>query len=303
AGRVLLVCALCVLWCGVCCGGRAETTQDSPASLPEKSTKNDNATVGGAGKEVKNGEQAAPKETSSPTESESQEVPANSSQATQPEGGGSIAGQAAAAAAAPTSGESDTEGQERGSNVSGPAVGRKEVAGDEEQRDVNSVDSQHQRADQSSSSSSSGSSGTEGVKQPVLKENSKSNETSDNPPQEEEEEEEEQEDRDSRSDGREEEAEEQETGEALKKASNQAPTETHGVPTNKEGKQTATTQVNGQSSPEALEDVEQPEEVQSEKDSNDNPQTNSVASIAANQHNEPSADHGESGSPSPTANG
>ncbi|ESS62500.1 mucin-associated surface protein (MASP) [Trypanosoma cruzi Dm28c] len=81
-----------------------------------------------------------------------------------------------------------------------------------------------------------------------------------------------------------------------------SPTETPGVPTNNEETQTATTQVNGQSSPEALEDVEQPE-VQGEKDSNHNPQTNSVASIAVNQQNEPPADHGESGPPSPTANG
>ncbi|EKG00342.1 mucin-associated surface protein (MASP), putative, partial [Trypanosoma cruzi] len=124
---------------------------------------------------------------------------------------------------------------------------------------------------------------------------------------EEEEEEEEEEGRDSKSDSLEEEVEvtiipEQEK-EALKNASNEAPTETSGGPTNKEETQTATKQVNVESSLEALEGVKQPEEVQGEMDSNDNPQTKSVASIAVNQHNETSADHGESRPPSPTANG
>ncbi|RNF05009.1 putative mucin-associated surface protein (MASP), partial [Trypanosoma cruzi] len=118
--------------------------------------------------------------------------------------------------------------------------------------------------------------------------------------EEEEEEEEEQKGLRSESDSLEPEAEE-----ALKKEKmgQKAPTETSGGPNNNEEIQTATTQVNGESSPEALGDVKQSEEVQGEKDSNDNPQTKSVASIPANQQNEPSADHGESGPPSPTANG
>ncbi|RNE99100.1 mucin-associated surface protein (MASP), partial [Trypanosoma cruzi] len=140
------------------------------------------------------------------------------------------------------------------------------------------------------------------------KEEEKQKEDAKDGEEEEEEEEEEQEDRDSNPDSLEEEVEvtiipEQETEEKLQKASNVAPTETPGGPTNKEGKQTATTQVNGQSSPEVLGDVKQPEEVQGEEDSNHNSKTKSVASIAANQQNEPPADHGESTPPSPTANG
>ncbi|EKG00920.1 mucin-associated surface protein (MASP), putative [Trypanosoma cruzi] len=176
-----------------------------------------------------------------------------------------------------------------------------EVAGDQEQKDVIEAVPQQQSVDQLSSSSSSDRPDTESVKQPSSRANSKSKEISDDQPQEEEEEEEEDNLR-SETDSHEEQ-EELEKKEALQKASNEAPTETHGGPTNKEEKQTATTELNGQSSPEALEDVEQPEEVQGEKDSNDNPQTKSAASIAANQHNEPSADHGESRPPSPTANG
>ncbi|EKF99776.1 mucin-associated surface protein (MASP), putative, partial [Trypanosoma cruzi] len=239
-GRVLLVCALCVLWCGACCGGRAETISPAPPGNPsDKSTQNE-VPVSVTGQEVQNAQQEAQKETPSLTESELQKEPANSPQPQQPEGGGSVAGQPAAAAA-PTSGESDTEEQVRELEVVVTNDGK--VAGDaKEQRDVNAADSQHQRGDQSSSSSSSsGSSGTEGVKQPVVKENSKSNEISDKPPQEEEEEEEEEEQEEhcSNPDSREPEAEEQETGEALKNASIQSPTETPGGPTSNEEKQTA----------------------------------------------------------------
>ncbi|EKG01001.1 mucin-associated surface protein (MASP), putative [Trypanosoma cruzi] len=320
AGRVLLVCALCVLWCGAVFGhamedycsegegnGLRHTSNGGDDGVPLKADcgllsirmtliKAVEAEEAGSGLRAPD-PPGTPKDKALEGNTKGSEALGS--------GGGSVAGRPEVAAAAPTPRGSDTEEQVRELEVVVTNDGK--VAGDaKEQRNVNAVDSQHQRGDQSSSSSSSGSSGTEGVKQPVLKENSKSNEISDNPPQEEEEEEEEEEQEEHRSnpDSLEEEAaEEQETGEALKNSSNEAPTETHEGPTNNAEKQTATTQVNGQSSPEALEDVEQPEEVQGEEDSNHNPQTNSVASIAANQQNEPPADHGESGPPSPTANG
>ncbi|ESS62023.1 mucin-associated surface protein (MASP) [Trypanosoma cruzi Dm28c] len=49
-GRVLLVCALCVLWCGACGGGCSETSQVSQDITPvhENGHKTDNST-GGAG--------------------------------------------------------------------------------------------------------------------------------------------------------------------------------------------------------------------------------------------------------------
>ncbi|EAN81078.1 mucin-associated surface protein (MASP), putative, partial [Trypanosoma cruzi] len=60
-GRVLLVCALCMLWCGACSGGRAETTSPVPSgSSPDEITKNEKGAIGGAGGGVKNGKQEAP---------------------------------------------------------------------------------------------------------------------------------------------------------------------------------------------------------------------------------------------------
>ncbi|PBJ78853.1 mucin-associated surface protein [Trypanosoma cruzi cruzi] len=245
-GRVLLVCALCVLWCGVCGGGRAETPPDS---RPDEKPQNKEA-VRVTGQGNQNGQQEVPQAPAQKA-SELPELPSSRSPAQPPGGGASVTPS--------TTMDSKDQKQEE----------KKEGQKKEEERQ---------------------------------KEDAKDGE------EEEEEEEEEQEGRDSNPDSLEEEVEvtiipEQETEEKLKNASNQAPTETHGGPTNKEEIQTTTMQVNGQSSPEALEDVKQPEEVQSEKDSNNNPQTNSVASIAANQQNEPPADHGESTPPSPTANG
>ncbi|RNC32078.1 mucin-associated surface protein (MASP), partial [Trypanosoma cruzi] len=225
-----------------------------------------------------------------------------------PGAGGSIVG-GQPAELPPKPGGSGTEEQVRKLEV--VDTSGEEVAGDKkDHEDGTATGPQHQSVDQlSSSSSSSGSSGTEGVKQPSLKENSEISETSNSRPQEEEV-------LPSESDSPEEEADvtilsEQETEELVKKkedkknAINEAPTETHGNPTNNAEIQTAipTTQVNGDSSPETLEDVQQPEEVQGEKDSNNNSQTKSAVTIAANQHNETSADHGESGPPSPTVNG
>ncbi|EAN99841.1 Mucin-associated surface protein (MASP) [Trypanosoma cruzi] len=315
-GRVLLVCALCVLWCGAVFGYAMEDYCSEGGGNGLRHTSNG----GDDGVSLKSDCRLLSARMALIKAVEAEEAGSGLSVTLPPgkpketsldnnQGGGApglggdlgVEGQPEAAALQPTPGGSGTEEQVTELEVVDPHD--KNVAGDKkEQKDVNAGDSQHQRADQSSSSSSSsGSSGTENVKQPALKENSKSNEIPDKPPQEEEEEEEK--DLRSKSDGREEEAEEKETEEDKKKASNQAPTETPGGPTNKEEIQTATTETNGQPSPEALGDVKQSEEVQDEKDSNNNSQTKSVDSIAANQPNEPSADHGESGPLSPTANG
>ncbi|ESS60980.1 mucin-associated surface protein (MASP) [Trypanosoma cruzi Dm28c] len=90
-GRVLLVCALCVLWCGVCCGGRVEATPASPASPPssDKDPKTEKETTGVTGQGDQSGKQTAP-QVPAPKASVSQEVPANSLQAQQPGGGASV---------------------------------------------------------------------------------------------------------------------------------------------------------------------------------------------------------------------
>ncbi|EKF37592.1 mucin-associated surface protein (MASP), putative, partial [Trypanosoma cruzi marinkellei] len=58
-GRVLMVCALCVLWCGAGSGGSSETTPLEPASQDDKGPKTVNDTPGGAGKGVQTDKQAA----------------------------------------------------------------------------------------------------------------------------------------------------------------------------------------------------------------------------------------------------
>ncbi|KAF5216521.1 Mucin-associated surface protein (MASP) subgroup S100 [Trypanosoma cruzi] len=323
-GRVLLVCALCVLWCGAVFGhamddycsegggnGLRHTSNGGDDGVSLKADCGLLSTGMGLIKavEAEDGQELSgpdPPQDNSKVSSPDNKL-GNNTQSTGAAGlGGSIvAGQPAALP--PKPGGSGTEEQVRKLEVMDTSG--EEVAGDKkDHEDGTATGPQHQSVDQSSSSSSSsGSSGTEGVKQPSLKENSEISETSNSRPQEEEV-------LPSESDSPEEKAEvtilsEQETEELVKKkedkknAINEAPTETHGNPTNNAEIQTATTELNGHSSPETLEDVKQPEEVQGEKDSNNNSQTKSVATIAANQQNEPSGDHGESGPPSPTANG
>ncbi|EKG00068.1 mucin-associated surface protein (MASP), putative [Trypanosoma cruzi] len=88
-GRVLLVCALCVLWCGVCCGGRAESTLDSPDTAPENDSQKEKVTVGGAGVD-QNGKQKVTQVSAAPTGSELPVGVPRPSQAQQPEGGASV---------------------------------------------------------------------------------------------------------------------------------------------------------------------------------------------------------------------
>ncbi|KAF8279945.1 hypothetical protein TcBrA4_0098720 [Trypanosoma cruzi] len=81
-GRVLLVCALCVLWCGACCGEPSEKPPDSSDTTPEKNTQNDNATKAVAAGVGQSNKQVAPQAPALPAP-ESQEMPASPSQAQQ----------------------------------------------------------------------------------------------------------------------------------------------------------------------------------------------------------------------------
>ncbi|EKG01016.1 mucin-associated surface protein (MASP), putative [Trypanosoma cruzi] len=315
-GRVLLVCALCVLWCGAVfghamedyCGegggnGLRHTSNGGDDGVSLKAYCGLLSTRMGLIKAVEAAEAGQESSGPDPTQVTEESLPNNTNGTGAPGPGGVSVAVPPPAGIPPTPKGSGTE--EKGKKSGVVDTSGEEVAGDQEQNDVIEADPQHQSFDQLSSSSSSDRPDTESVKQPSSRANSESTETFGDPLQEEEEEEEEGEEEDSlRSEtDSHEKQEELVKKEALQKASNEAPTETHGGTTNKEEKQTATTEVNGHSSPEALGDVKQSEEFQSEKDLNHNPQTKSVASIAANQQNEPSADHGESGPPSPTANG
>ncbi|RNC38594.1 mucin-associated surface protein (MASP) [Trypanosoma cruzi] len=188
-------------------------------------------------------------------------------------------------------GGSGTGGEQRQSeqlDTKGKGAGSKR-----DEKGGKATESQQQRADQSSSS---GSDGPQGGKEPAFKEKSESTEPSvDTPTQKDEVETEETNV-----------TEKEEPGGDEENNNNVALTVTSESQAKLKETQTATpptAQVNERSRTEDLGTVQQPKGVQSEKDSNNNSQTNSIASIAANQHNEPPADHGESGPPSPTANG
>ncbi|RNF10301.1 mucin-associated surface protein (MASP) [Trypanosoma cruzi] len=79
-GRVLLVCALCVLWCDACGGGRAEPpSPESSDTQPEKKPKKEEEPVGVTGQDVKNGQQKVP-QAAAPEALVSQEKPVESLQ-------------------------------------------------------------------------------------------------------------------------------------------------------------------------------------------------------------------------------
>ncbi|EKG00418.1 mucin-associated surface protein (MASP), putative, partial [Trypanosoma cruzi] len=245
-GRVLLVCALCVLWCAACGCGRSERSLTSPDTATDEQPQNEEA-VSVTGQEVQSAKQEVPKPTASKA-SELPQVPPEPSQAQQPGG---------ATVTPSTTTVNKEQKQEEGKNED------KQKEQKKQQEEEDEDEEEEEEGEQKELRSKSGS--REGEAEVMISEH--------------------------------------ETQEQLKNASNEAPKDTSGVPTSNAEIQTATTQVNGESSREALEGVKQSEEVQGEEDSNHNPQTKSVASIAVNRQNEPSADHGESGPPSPTANG
>ncbi|ESS60659.1 mucin-associated surface protein (MASP) [Trypanosoma cruzi Dm28c] len=215
--------------------------------------------------------------------------------------GDSVAGQPEAAAAPPPNpGGSGTGGQQGKPEVLDPAVGRK--AGNKEDRnDSTATAPKLQTVDQSSSSSSaSGSPGPQNVEEHKLENTSDSDESSDDSPEDDER------DRLSQSDSREEKAEEPVKQIELntENTSHEAPALT-AAPAEEAEIQTAIlpTPLHVHSSTEDSGDLQQLQQPQDDIESNNKSQTKTGASIAANQHNEPSADHAESMPPSPTENG
>ncbi|RNE99300.1 mucin-associated surface protein (MASP), partial [Trypanosoma cruzi] len=89
-GRVLLVCALCVLWCDAGGGGRAEPpSPDSSDTTPEMNLQKKEEVVGVTGQGDQSGKQEVPK-AAAPTRSELQELPLSGSPAQPPGGGASV---------------------------------------------------------------------------------------------------------------------------------------------------------------------------------------------------------------------
>ncbi|PBJ78335.1 mucin-associated surface protein [Trypanosoma cruzi cruzi] len=325
-GRVLLVCALCVLWCGAVFGHAMEDYCGEGGGNGLRHTSNG----GGDGVSLKancgllsarmalikaveaaEGERelsGAPDQLQETSQLSSPDKLGNNANGTGATGskGDSVAGQPEAAAAPPPNpGGSGTGGQVVKPEELDTAVGRK--AGNKEDRnDGKATAPKLQTVDQSSSSSSaSGSPGPQNVEEHKLENTSDSDESSDDSPEDDER------DRLSQSDSREEKAEE-----PVKQIELNTENTSHEAPalTAAPAEETRITSVipagdstpaetNGHSKPDDTVTMQQLQHPQEGIESNNDAQTKSGASIAANQHNEPSAGHAESGPPSPTANG
>ncbi|EAN97803.1 Mucin-associated surface protein (MASP) [Trypanosoma cruzi] len=301
-GRVLLVCALCVLWCGAVfghatedyCGegggnGLRHTSNGGDDGVSLKTDCGLLSSRMGLIKAVEASD-AGPELSVVPEQVEKSQDTENSSKdktsrsgASVPDGDG-FAGQPAP----PKPGESGPGGQERESGVLDPNV-RKEA----EERNGSLSESQKLRTDQSSTT---GGPGTEDSEEPALEDTSERNGSSNIHLNEE--------------DAGEAEVQEiSEPEEPEKDKSNMALTETHDSQAKQKEAQLPTpptlptTQVDEHSSPGDTVAKQQLQKPQSEMGPNENSQSTSVATITANQHNEPSADHAGSRPPSPTANG
>ncbi|KAF8300092.1 Mucin-associated surface protein (MASP), subgroup S099 [Trypanosoma cruzi] len=319
AGRVLLVCALCVLWCGAVFGramddycseggenGLRHTSNGGDDGVSLKADCGLLATrmalikaveAAEAGQDELSGGPGLSQDTKEKLDDTS--VGTNTvGSAAAGLGGSIVAGQTAALP--PTPGGSGTGGQ-----VVKPegldANGGKEADHKEDRNDSTATGPQLQSVDQSSSSSSSsGSPGTQNGEEHNLENTSKSDESSDDSPEDDES------DPLSQSDSREEKAEEEPEKNELntENTSHEAPTLTT-APAEEAEIQAAipTTPLHSHSGAEDSGKVQQLQQPQDGIESNKHSQTKSAASITANQHNEPPAGHAESRPLSPTANG
>ncbi|EAN97150.1 Mucin-associated surface protein (MASP) [Trypanosoma cruzi] len=242
AGRVLLVCALCVLWCGAVFGHAMEDygSEGGGNGLRHTSNGGDDgvslkadcvllstrmALIKAVEAEEAGDEPSRPDHLQDTGESS----PNNTEGSAAAGPGGQPAG------LLPKPEGSDTEGQQ-GEPEGLDLNGGKETEDRNVPKDVKATGSQHQSVESSSSpSSSSGSPGTKSGNDGNLENTSESDESSDETPTEE------KRDHRSKSDSPDVEAEEEpkKTGDK-KNASNEAPTETRGSPANNTEIQTAT---------------------------------------------------------------
>ncbi|EAN89459.1 Mucin-associated surface protein (MASP) [Trypanosoma cruzi] len=327
AGRVLLVCALCVLCCGAVfghamedyCGegggnGLRHTSNGGDDGVSPKADCGLLSTRMALIKAVEAAEageesSGVPDQPQDKSESSPNNKLGNNMQSTGvPGSGGSVAGQAPLG-----SGGSDTGGQERGSNVLGP--NEEKEAGRMDQKDGKGTGPHNEGAEQSSSSS--GSPAPQSGEDHKLENTSESNESSDIQLKKE--------------DAVEAEipkiSEKEEPGGGKENENGKALT---GIPDSQtKMKETKTVtppplltktaeearitigipagdstpaETNGHSKPEDTVNMQQLQQPQDGIESNNNSQTNSGTEISANQQNEPSADQAES-TPLPTANG
>ncbi|PWV10611.1 Mucin-associated surface protein (MASP) [Trypanosoma cruzi] len=324
-GRVLLVCALCVLWCGAVFGhamddycsegggnGLRHTSNGGDDGVSLKADCGLLSTRMGLIKAVEaaEGEQELSGDPSQDTGESSIDKKVRSGAAGLEGDGVTVQPPAAPLG----SGGPGTGGQERGSNVLGPNGGRE--ADKMGHKDGKGTGSHNEGAEQSSFLP--GSPGPQSGEDHILENNSESNEPSDI--------------QQNKEDAIEAEtpkiSEKEEPGGGKEKENGKALT---GIPESQTKKKeiktvqppplltktaeearitigipaggSAPAETNGHSKPEDTVIMQQLQQPQDGIESNNHSQTNSGAEISDNQQNEPSGDHAESRPPSPTANG
>ncbi|ESS55937.1 mucin-associated surface protein (MASP) [Trypanosoma cruzi Dm28c] len=323
AGRVLLVCALCVLWCGAVFGHAMEDycgegggnglRQTSNGGGDGVSLKADCGLLSARTALIKAVEAAETGQELSGDPDQLQDKSnlsspdnklGNNTQSTGAPGSEEDIVAVQPPAAPLGSGGSGTGGRVVKPEGLDTAVGRK--AGNKEDRnDGTATGPKLQTVDQSSpSSSASGSPGPQNVEEHNLENTSVSDESSDDSPEGDER------DRLSQSDSREEKAEELVKQNELNTentsheapALTAAPAEEARITSVIPAGDSTPAETNGHSKPDDTVTMQQLQHPQDGIESNNDAQTNSGASIAANQHNETSAGHAET-TPLPTANG
>ncbi|EAN95688.1 Mucin-associated surface protein (MASP) [Trypanosoma cruzi] len=305
-GRVLLVCALCVLWCGGVFGRAMDDycSEGGGSGLMHTSNGGDDgvaikANCGLLSTRMRliNAVEAADEGGLNGDAGSSQDNPKVSLQdkklsgnkegdAAHISGGGVIADPPLPPAAAPL--------QKPGGRNTGEEGKQEELdkKGNEAGDKSRSEPAPQKTKSEQSTSSASGGPGTQSDVEPGLEDTSESNESSDDALKQE--------------DAGETELTKLSDGEPEKGKSNTALTETSDIQAKQKETQLPTlptAQVDEHSSPGDTVTTQQLQKPQSEMDPKNNSQTKNVATITANQHNEPSADHAGSTPPSPTANG
>ncbi|EAN98171.1 Mucin-associated surface protein (MASP) [Trypanosoma cruzi] len=306
-GRVLLVCALCVLWCGAVFGRAMNDycSEGGGNGLMHKSNggnggvslkadcgllstrmalinaveaADEGGLSGDAGSSQKSKESLQDKTLSDDTEGDAALV-----------SGGVVADPPPPPAAAPLQ---NPGGRNTGEEGKQEELGTKGNEADDKSR--SEPGPQKPKTEQSTSSASGGP-GTQSDVELALEDTSESNESSNDAPKQE--------------DAGETELTKLSDEEPEKGKSNMALTETNDSQAKQKEIQLPTpttlptTRVDEHSSPGDTVTKQQLQKPQSEMEPNNNSQTKSVVTITADQHNEPSADHAGSRPPSPTANG
>ncbi|RNF02508.1 mucin-associated surface protein (MASP) [Trypanosoma cruzi] len=301
-GRVLLVCALCVLWCGGVFG-RAMDDYCSESGLRHTSNGGDDgvaikANCGLLSTRMRliNAVEAADEGGLSGDAGSSQDNSNESLQdktlsgnkegdAAHVSGGGVIADPLPPTPAAPLQKPGGINTGEEGKQE---GLDKKGNEADDKSR---SEPAPQKPKTEQSPSSASGGTGTQSDVEPGVEETSESNESSDDAPKQEA--------------AGETEVKKLPDGEPEKGKSNTPLTETNDIQAKQKEIQltTPTTQVDEHSSPGDTVTTQQLQKPQSEMDPKNNSQKENVFTITANRHNEPSADHAGSRPPSLTANG